>query len=391
LHIRSATLAGYRNLTDADLDFSPRVNLVLGRNGEGKTNLLEALNYFALGRSHRGSRNEDLIAFDGDDLHVRLEVCRNCEIPFTFEYGLNRRGESRLRIDGEAVVRRTDLVGRLATVFFNPETTQLVRGGPRYRRQYLDLGRSEIDPVYLQDLSAFQRALRQKGTLLRDLRRGVLEPGETRRELVAWNRELARASATVCLGRVRETALLNGFVQANHNALLDNDLELILVYRPRLECLQGVTEEKAGNPDFPGQLEREIAQELDYIVEQEIRRGRPLAGPQFDDLEIGLDGVDLRQFGSQGETRTAAIAMTLARSDVLFATQKVRPVIFFDDIFSELDRERARRLQEMAASLHQVFIATARPEDVEGWEPRDMRRWRMESGRAVPATVDGMT
>ncbi len=162
--------------------------------------------------------------------------------------------------------------------------------------------------------------------------------------------------------------------------LLEKELELSLVYRPRLESAAGTLtanrEDNTGN----AQLEQEIAGELDYIMEQEIRRGRPLTGPQFDDLEIRLDGVDLRQFGSQGETRSAAIAMTLARSDVLFAKQKVRPVIFFDDIFSELDRERARRLQEMAARLHQVFIATARPEDVAGWEPDDMRRWFMRGG-----------
>jgi len=384
LHIRSASYSGFRNLTAGTLDFSPRVNLVLGRNGEGKTNLLEALNFFALGRSHRGCRSEDLIAFDREDLHVRLEVARKQDTIFTCEFGLDRRGERRFRIDGELVTRRTDLVGRLATVFFNPDTTLLVRGGPRYRRQYLDQGRSEIDPVFMGELSAMQRALRQKASLLRDLRRGVIDGSITRRELVAWNRELARTAAIVCCGRRQETELLNGFVRNNHNTLLDNKLEFELVYLPRLECVKKMPGTGFEDPLYQKQLAEEISAEFDYIMEQEIRRGRLLIGPQFDDLEVRLDGVDLRQFGSQGETRSAAIAMTLARSDVLFATQGIRPVIFFDDIFSELDRERARRLQEMAASLHQVFIATARPEDVEGWQPAEMRRWRVRAGEVTP-------
>ncbi len=384
MHIRSASYSGFRNLTAGSLDFSPRVNLVLGRNGEGKTNLLEALNFFALGRSHRGCRSEDLIAFDSEDLHVRLEVARKQREIFTCEFGFDRRGERRFRVDGELITRRTELVGRLATVFFNPDTTLLVRGGPRYRRQYLDQGRSEIDAVFMAELSALQRAVKQKATLLRDLRRGVTDDRNTRRELVAWNRELARSAAIVCCGRRQEAELLDRFVRSNHNTLLDNKLELELIYLPRLESVKNMLVEKIEDPPYQKQLAEEISAEFDYIMEQEIRRGRPLIGPQFDDLEVRLDGVDLRQFGSQGETRSAAIAMTLARSDVLFATQGIRPVIFFDDIFSELDRERARRLQEMAASLHQVFIATARPEDVEGWQPAGLRRWRVRAGEVTP-------
>ncbi len=386
MHIRSASLVGFRNLAEDSFDFSPRVNLVLGRNGEGKTNFLEALNYFALGRSHRGSRNEDLIAFDQDNLYVKLEVSAQGQKSFACEYGLERRGESRLKIDGQTIERRTDLVGKLATVFFNPETTQLVRGGPRFRRQYLDQGRSEIDPVYLHELGALARALRQKGALLRNLRKQGDQAQETRRELSAWNKEIARTSAVVCCGRWQEIKLLNGYVKENHNYLLNSELDLELIYRPRLEFFQNISNLEIENPQSQKHFTEEIEAELDYIMEQEIRRGRLLIGPQFDDLEIRLEGLDLRQFGSQGETRTAAIAMTLARSDVLYKNQGVRPVIFFDDIFSELDRERAGRLQEMAASLHQVFIATARAEDVKRWNPADFKRWNVQAGRI---TQDG--
>ncbi len=115
----------------------------------------------------------------------------------------------------------------------------------------------------------------------------------------------------------------------------------------------------------------------------EIQRGRPLTGPQLDDFEVrlgGTDGLDLRTFGSQGETRTAAIALILARSDALHRRRQVRPVLFLDDIFSELDRERSRRLQEMTTRLHQVFIATARPDDIVDWRPEGMRAWRVNAG-----------
>ena len=129
----------------------------------------------------------------------------------------------------------------------------------------------------------------------------------------------------------------------------------------------------------------EIFEEIDYIVEQEIRRGRPLLGPQLDDFEITLAGVDQRTFGSQGETRTVAISLILAHSDVLFEQRRERPVLFFDDIFSELDRERARRLQSLASRDHQIFVATARPDDVAGWAPRRIKTWRMRAGNLQAA------
>lgn len=380
MRIVSASLSGFRNLKETTLEFSPCVNLVLGRNGEGKTNLLEALHYFSLGRSHRGCRNDELIAFGTDALHVTLEVQDDSAEVFTCDYGLSRDGERRFRLDHEPIGRRVDLVGRLAAVFFNPDTAQLVRGGPQYRRQYLDQSRAEVEPAHIGRLLAFQRALRQKTGLLRELKRGPVDWSETRRELRAWNRELAECAAGVCLGRHEQAALLGPLVQENHNALLDNEIKIDILYRPRLKAVRAIPPSAAGGTPEIGDLAEEIFREIDYIGELEIRRARPLVGPQFDDLEVRLGGVDLRVFGSQGETRTAAVALTLARSDALFQKRRVRPVMFFDDIFSELDGPRSRRLQDLSSRLHQVFVATARSEDTAGWLPEQVKIWRVAAG-----------
>ena len=373
MRITAATVNGFRNLQDQTFSFSPRVNLVLGRNGEGKTNLLEALNYFALGRSHRGSRAEEMVAFDGESLHVSLEVEEESGQLLACEFGLDKQGGRRLRLDGEPVTRRADLVGRLSTVFFNPDSVELVRGGPLSRRHFVDQGWSEIEAVYLRNLTAFQRALKQKTGLLRDLKKGFLDRTTAREELTAWNREIAVYAAEVCLGRRKYTELLTPFADLVHRALTDTDQSLEFVYRPSLESLK--------KTDKKGHLADDIFTEFDYIIESEIKRGRPLIGPQLDDCQVLLDGLDLRTFGSQGETRTAAISLILARSDVLFERRQIRPVLFFDDIFSELDRERTRRLQDLATRLHQVFIATARRDDVEGWHPEGLKVWRVSAGK----------
>lgn len=388
MKVLGARLTGFRNLADTEIEFSPGVNLVLGRNGQGKTNLLEALNFPALGRSHRGARAEDLIRFGDDHLHVHLDVEDDEGRARTFEYGLDRDGARRFRLDGDLVERRTDLVGRLATVFFWPQTVDLVRGGPDLRRRFADQGLSGLDPAYLAALASYQRALRQKSTLLKDLRRGHRRRDEAADELAAWNRELARHAVPVGLGRQDWSDLLEPWATAIYADLADDPAPLSFRYRPRLKSLVARAEsaagESGGNTAETGELAGDILAEFDYIGPDEARRGRPLTGVQFDDFEVRLGELDLRSFGSQGETRTAAVSLILAQSDAMVARRRVRPVLFFDDIFSELDRDRARRLQQRCARDHQIFIATARADDVAGWRPDMIRQWRVEDGRLTP-------
>jgi len=388
VRILTATVRHFRNLEPVELAFSPSVNLLVGANGEGKTNLLEALNWFALGRSHRGAAADELVAFGQDALHVALQVQEDDGAEVACEFGLDRRGGRRIKVNGEPLKQRADLVGRLVTVVFNPDTIGLVRGAPQLRRQFADQGMAELDPLYLAHLGACQRVLKQKAGLLHDLRRGFGGNGRGRAELAAWNRELAVHAAAVCRGRAAYARLLEGPLKANHEQLAGPVGEVACDYRPRLEAAQKALIKGGGEMPPDDDLAGAIFAEIDYIMDSEIRRGRPLAGPQFDDFTLAVEGVDLRVYGSQGQTRTAAIAMILARSDVLFGQRRLRPVLFLDDIFSELDRERARRLQEMSSREHQVFIATARPDDVAGWRPAGLRAWRVERGRFAAQEAD---
>lgn len=373
MRIGGARLTGFRNLADVDLTFSPGVNVLVGHNGQGKSNLLEALDFPALGRSRRGARGEELIAFGRDHLHVALDIAdtgdgrdRLCE------YALDRAGNRRFKLDGQPLARRADLMGQLATVFFHPESLDLVRGEPELRRRHVDQGLAVVDAVYLGHLAACQRALRQKTSLLRDAQRGLRDGRQAQDEVAAWNLELARHAAPLCRARLAYAAALGPAARSIYAELADEPGGLEIAYRPSLaSCRENVVSE---------QLARDILGEFYYIGENEFRRGRPLIGPQRDDFEIKLDGRDLKAFGSQGETRTAAVSMILAQSEVVFQQRGSRPVLFLDDIFSELDPQRTGRLQERCARDHQVFVATARPEDVGGWHPDALRSWRVDAG-----------
>jgi DNA replication and repair protein RecF len=376
MRIVRGKLSHFRNLEEADIAFSPRVNLFLGDNGQGKTNLLEALNYLALGRSHRAARNDDLIRFGAMQLHVGLTVADEDGGERMFEYGLERGGGRRFRIDGQAVRRRSELVGQLVTVFFSPDSIGLVRGGPDNRRRFVDQGLAGFDKNHLTHLQAHLRALRQKTRLLRDLKSGGQSAWNGRCEVEAWNRKLAHHAAPICQGRATFARRVEPHARQAYVNLAAHSTTLEFTYKPSLEL------------DFSGresvELEKEILAVFDYIMEDELRRGRPLSGPQMDDFEVRLAGRDLRIFGSQGETRTAALSLIMAQSDVVFEMRRVRPILFFDDIFSELDRNRSRRLQEQTSQWHQIFIATARSEDVTGWQPEGLRVWEVKKGKVCP-------
>jgi len=373
MRLREASLLDFRNLAEVRLSFSPGVNVFLGDNGQGKSNLLEALNYPALGRSYRGSADRDLVAFDRETTQVRVAAEAEDGAERVFEYALRRDGVRRVRVDGEVLRRRHELVGRLATVVYDPQTVELVRGGPDNRRRFLDAGLSGLDPAYLHHLRSYRRALRHKTRLLRDLKGGFRPSLRLRDDLETWNREMAEHAVPLLAGRALYVRELSDVAARVHKAFAGVDSTLQLHYSQGVD----VSQKDCSAADFKA----EILRVFDYIIEDEIKRGRSLAGPHTDDVDIMLAGARLRTFGSQGETRSAAIALKLAQGELVFRKRRTRPVLFFDDIFSELDKERSRQLQDMTARDHQIFIATARAEDVQEWFPGRARRWTVRGGR----------
>ena len=190
--------------------------------------------------ARRGARNDDLLAFGADALHVDLELEEESGAVLQCEYGLGRDGGRRFRIDGEAVRRRADLVGRLATVFFNPDSIRLVRGGPERRRQFVDQAMAEIDGAYLAHLTAFQRALKQKNGLLRDLRHGSARGDQVREDLLAWNHEIAHHAAHV--GRILDATRVRAERSAHGetDALLAEDARYFLHQSVSTPCLSAI-------------------------------------------------------------------------------------------------------------------------------------------------------
>jgi DNA replication and repair protein RecF len=369
----------YRNLGQVDLAFSPRINIFLGRNGQGKTNLLEGLSYPALGRSHRGARDRELIRFGEDHLHLRVEG-EDRDGPFTVEVACTRDGRNRIKVDGRPLERKTDLVGRLTAVLFHPDEIDLSKGAPDHRRRFLDYTLSLISPDYFRHLVEYRRALSQKNRLLKERHAPVED------HLVVWDAELVRHGVPLIAERRRLLPPLEAAVQGAYSALAPRGGTLRMDLHPAL----GEEGRELGDED--ASLEESFTRALRAGRARERALGFAQVGPHRDRLELRLRGRPLRRYGSQGEMRSAAIALKLGQADLLYERTRERPVVFLDDIFSELDRQRTEALQHRLHEEHQLFIATARADDVVAmrtWEA--VRAWTVDAGAVSPLEdLDGL-
>lgn len=369
-------LLNFRNLEKIELDVSARINIFLGRNGQGKTNLLEGLTTLALGRPHRGGRDRDLIRFGADHLHIAVEGRSAQSDAFRLEMASTQEGRKRIKVDGQPVSRRADLVGRLSVVLFDPEEVDLTKGSPEHRRRFLDYTLSIVSKRYFRHLLAYRRAVAQKNRLLKQRH---LVPAQ---ELDVWDEELVRNGSPLMVAREEILPGLEAAAQESHAALAPDGGNLAL----------RIVSKVKGDRRSETEAQEELARALSEGRELERRVGHCLHGPHRDRLEVDLRGRAVRQFGSQGELRSASIALKLAQAEMIYQRTRERPVVFLDDIFSELDRRRSMALQDRLHREHQLFIATARADDVMGMEDwTDLQAWFVEGGRVarLPSLVEG--
>jgi len=377
LRVRQLKLLNFRNLEKITLDVSARINIFLGRNGQGKSNLLEGLSYLSLGRSVRAAQDRELIRFGADHVHISVEAEDGRGDSFRLEAAITRDGQKRIQADGHVVRRHAELVGRLPSVEFLPHEVELSKGAPDHRRRFLDHTLSICSAETLRHLVAYRRALAQKNRLLKQR----YAPDE---ELAIWDAELVQHGVPVLQSRELVMPVLRELARDAYRSLAPDSGELAL------DLARSIDD---GNEQAELIDETTSAESLSERFEAALQRNRDreralrhaLIGPHRDRMEMDLEGHALRRFGSQGEMRSAAIALKLAQIELLHRRTGERPIVFLDDIFSELDRRRAEALQDRLHREHQLFIATARLDDVIGladWP--ETRAWLIEDGRLSP-------
>lgn len=362
--VRRIAVRDFRNLRRVELE-PPREGLALvGENGHGKTNFLEAIYYLQLLRSFRGARDRELVTFGAEGFHLSaaLEGARAREVAVGFERTGRRK---KVRLDGGETERLADALGAFPAVLFSPHDAALVAGAPGERRRYLDVVLALTAPGYLAALQRYRSALANRHAAMRV--GGA--PADVERHVAVWEPALAESGAV--LWRARRS-----WVEAH----ADRYAELCAAMGERGDAtLRLVRTPDAGDGDpaaLLAALERRRA--LD------IRRGATHAGPHRDELALALDAHDLRTYGSAGQQRTAAIALRLLEADTLRTHTGTEPVVLLDDPFAELDARRGTRILELVdgGAAQQTILAVPREQDIPPALTR-LARWRIAGGALV--------
>lgn len=342
MRIERLASTNFRNLNHEPLAFCPQVNLIEGDNGQGKTNLLEAISVFKVGRSFRTMRDTDMICFGRE--FMRVEVCAGYERGETerFELGVQRNGEKKLKIENEEIRRRADLVGRYACTLFGPQDLGLVSGVPAERRKFVDMVGCMTDRGYLDDIRGYRRALMQ--------RNAALKAGDFASAFGVWTERLLKSGCAVARQRQGIIRKIAEEVR-EHAAALGVELKLELSYDSALV---------RNRPDAVP-CETHFAAGLAAVEAEETRRRMTLVGPHRDDLALEAGGRDLRRFGSQGQRRLAAVLLRLAEMSRVEKAIGEKCVFLVDDLFSEFDARVAANLRERLGGGRQVFVTTPVP------------------------------
>ena len=368
MKINYLKLDNFRNYDSAELYWDEQVNLLHGRNAQGKSNLLEAVCYLGIATSFRGAPDPELIRWGEDYFFLAGKVTREDGSRIDLTAAANRRKQRRWRVDGEARTRLSDVVGLLHTVIFAPEDIGLVKEGPDARRRFLNQQLSQLDQEYCRLLISYNRVLRQRNALLKQWEPGREAENGFEEQLATWDEQMIELGSAVALRRQQTVKQLSELANELHRGL-SNGEELALSYENSFS-----PHEELADLD---QCRQAFRSELARVARSEQQRGQSLVGPHRDELAITIDGRPARSFGSQGQQRTAALSLKLAELELARSLRGEYPVLLLDDVLSELDEQRRQEIMRLAVGKTQTFI-TAVDGDL---PPLSCRRWRVEAGR----------
>jgi len=378
VHVAHLTLHDFRSYDAVDVELGPGVTAFIGRNGQGKTNIVEAIDYLSRLASHRVATDAPLVRDGTDQAVVRASVVRDDRTAL-LEIEINPGRSNRARINKALLPRARELLGLVRTVVFSPEDLTMVKGDPSERRRFLDDLLVLRAPRYAGVRADYDRILKQRNALLKTARanrRG--RPDEHfDSTLAVWNGQLARVGAELLAARLFLVDELGPMV-AEAYAEVARDAsrtDATIAYQPSFELPLAVA------PDRDS-LTAALLQALDSRKQDEIDRGVSLVGPHRDELVLTLGPLPVKGYASHGECWSFALALRLA-SYTLLRGEGDDPVLILDDVFAELDTDRRDRLAELVAGAEQVLVTAAVPADV----PADLAgaRFEVADGKVTPA------
>ncbi|WP_295729031.1 DNA replication/repair protein RecF [uncultured Limosilactobacillus sp.] len=342
--LQELQLKHFRNYGELAVNFSPGINVFIGENAQGKTNLLEAIHVLALTKSHRTSKDRELIQWKQKQAFLSGKVQKQVErVPLEIQIA---QGGKRVKVNHLYQNRLSAYVGNLNVVLFAPEDLALVKGAPQVRRQFMNMEFGQMSSAYLYNVSHYHSLLQQRNQYLKQLRSGE----QTDRVLLeVLSDQLAEDGAAIVLSRYKLLKQLEKWAQQLH--------EHISLQTERLQ-LKYVTQLTIDGQTTADDLQTQLRKLLSNNLEREISLGTTLAGPQRDDIHFIVNGQNVQHFGSQGQQRTTALAVKLAEIDLMKDQTGEYPLLLLDDVLSELDDDRQTHLLTAIQDKVQTFLTT---------------------------------
>lgn len=353
MRIKNLILKNFRNYADESIVFKEGLNVLFGRNAQGKTNCAEAVYYLCTGTSPRAKRDKQLIRHREEFAEICATVegrYGNIEI-----YAKITESSREIKVNGNKISRNADILGNLYSVFFSPHELRLIQDGPEERRRFLNVSISQLSRPYYIALIRYNRILEQRNNLLKD------KNLETVYDLLpVWDEELCKYAATIARHRADFIEQLAPLAADIHAKLTDGAENLKISPEKKYK---GSEEE----------LKARLFSELSNTYDRDIRLGYTASGPHRDDIDIEIDGVDAKSFASQGQTRTAALSIKLAEVEIFKELSGEYPVLVLDDVMSELDLPRRKKLVELTKNQQTILTCTHAERVLYGLETNKIR------------------
>ena len=378
-------LTNFRNYESADIEFTSGVNLIYGPNGQGKTNLVEALNFFAALDSHRVGGHAPLIKQGKSTAIISLELAHENR-DLLLEYEINADSSNRARLNKSDVAKPKDILGYLNSVIFAPEDLDIVKRDPSNRRAFLDQLIVQFNPRMHGVYADYDRVLKQRNTLLKSAR-ATGTKGDSLSTLDAWDQALMKNGTEIITARVAIAKKLSPALVTNYQNIAKSNNKPSMFIRSSVVESSKLDQDDLETQDSLDTTNKEeisglFQQKLSLVRQKELERGITLVGPHRDDLQLNLGSLPAKGYASHGESWSYALSLKLASLEILKSESKLGdPILILDDVFAELDKDRREKLSDLVQKNEQVLITAAVIEDV----PNNLlaNKFEVESGKVT--------
>lgn len=338
MKVNNLNLTNFRNYEQLDLDFGENINMIIGQNGQGKTNIVEAIHFLSFAKSFRTSKDKEVINFDFDSCYIKSQI-ENKDDKNKIDIKISNAGKA-IKIDTLPITKVSELMGFLNVVVFSPEDTKIVSESPVFRRSFMDKEISQIKPVYYNTLLTYNKILNNKNALLKSNYVDQIM-------LDIYDEQLSDLIEKIMAYRKEFVEKIGVIAHETHKTISSHKEELLVEYRPNIKS----------------EKKEDIISQLKQVRNEDMEKRTSSKGIHKDDIMLKIGDIDIRKYGSQGQKKTATIALKLSEIDIIYEMKKEYPIVILDDIFSELDITRRKMIVDKLYNI-QTFITTTEKIDI---------------------------